>query len=41
MLLYQAARQFELYTGHQAPLGDMERALDLAMAAQAQAPSMP
>jgi shikimate dehydrogenase len=27
MLLYQAARQFELFTGHQAPLPVMERAL--------------
>jgi shikimate dehydrogenase len=35
MLLFQAARQFELYTGHQAPLEEMERALEQAMAEQA------
>ena len=31
MFLYQAARQFELFTGHQAPLFDMERALIKAL----------
>jgi shikimate dehydrogenase len=35
MLLYQAARQFELYTAESAPLEAMERALEGAMAAQA------
>jgi shikimate dehydrogenase len=34
MLLFQAARQFELYTGCPAPLEPMERALEQAMAAQ-------
>ena len=33
MLLHQAARQFELYTGHAAPLEAMERALLAAVAA--------
>jgi shikimate dehydrogenase len=32
MLLYQAARQFELYTGHDAPLEAMDAALRAAMA---------
>jgi len=31
MFLYQAAEQFELFTGHQAPLLDMERALIKAL----------
>ena len=31
MFLYQAAMQFELFTGHQAPLRDMEQALIKAL----------
>ena len=31
MLLYQAARQFQLFTGHSAPLGVMESALTKAL----------
>ena len=38
MLLFQAARQFELYTAREAPLAAMERALEQAMAAQAEGP---
>jgi len=36
MLLYQAARQFELYTEREAPLAAMQEALERAMAEQAQ-----
>jgi len=39
MLLHQAARQFELYTGCVAPLEAMERALERAMATKPQAGS--
>jgi len=31
MFLYQAARQFELFTGHEAPLAEMEAALSRAL----------
>ena len=38
MLLHQAARQFELYTGHDAPLAAMESALLAQIAAPSPSP---